>query len=220
MRLFITFIFITIFATQLFAQDTEDTAENDELPLLNRYGYFIDKNALKISPYWANGAFRGASLHFEKGGIGKNYSIDFSLRYGKGYVHYQQVIVTDSTVTPPVDKLIRDSSQVVRSKPEHVKLEVQPRFYFVENMGVFVGASAGSYFNVKSKNLTPIIGIGSGINSVLFKRINFDFGVGVYLDTFGTVDSPLTTRISLNLGYVWYSKKGSAKKASVDSPGQ
>ena len=52
-----------------------------EMKIFDEFGYFHTTNALKASPVISLGYIKGFNLIYEKGGLGKKFSMNFLLGY-------------------------------------------------------------------------------------------------------------------------------------------
>ena len=218
MRYIYAFLFLFV-STTLTAQNTDTLPPapiNDtlgqapdydiDMRILDEYGFFNSINAIKLSPVFSFGKFKGSNLSFEKGGLGKKFSMNFLLGYFDGIEEYAKGIGLNG-------EIITDSSTLLRAAPRNFKLEIQPRFYLFENFGVYLGPSIG--FHSTSKDDKPIIiaGMSSGL-ALKWKRLLLDSSIGIFYDTigYGYEDFDVSMRISLNIGFLWHTKGASEQE--------
>ena len=75
-----------------------------EMRIFDEFGFFHTINALKLSPQIALGDIKGVNLFYEKGNIGKKFSINFGLSYFDGVLqaalklrlmvkHYRSIVL-------------------------------------------------------------------------------------------------------------------------------
>lgn len=175
----------------------EDRKDIDELPLKDRFGFFHDKNAIKWSP--ALGAFGGQDLimghsfSFEYGGYGKKYSLNFTVRHHEGFIEYGQTVD------------LRDSTNIIKGLDPSFRIEVQPRFYYLEDIGLYAGIHLGTIKNLRTSEYTLTGGFTSGLSLVFWKRINLDLSLAIHYDPTGIGslgDVPVQLRPYAGLGFI------------------
>ena len=93
MRFFYAFVFSFLFIN-INAQNTDTlppAPSNDtlgqapeydiDMRILDEYGFFNSTNAIKASPVFSFGYLKGSNISFEKGGLGKKFSMNLLLGY-------------------------------------------------------------------------------------------------------------------------------------------
>ena len=174
-----------------------------EMRVFDKFGYLYTNNALKLSPVLSQGNIEGVNMVFEKGGIGKKFSMNFLLGYFSGVLHYGKKMENINGETA----IVTDSSLILFATPQNFRFELQPRFYMFENFGVFLGPSFG--FHSTSIDKKPVIlgGVSSGI-AFKWKNLLLDNSIGIFYDPvgYGVEDFDVSMRISINIGFYWHTK--------------
>ena len=174
-----------------------------EMRIFDEFGFFYTINALKLSPQIALGDIKGVNLFYEKGNIGKKFSINFGLSYFDGVLQYGSKMATINGE----GTIVTDSSTILIAAPRHFKFELHPRFYFFENFGVFIGPSIGIRANDIFNKTIPIAGISSGL-AFKWKGLLLDNSIGIFYDEigYGVEDFDVSMRVNINIGFYWYRK--------------
>jgi hypothetical protein len=151
----------------------------------------------------------GHSFSFEFGGIGKKFSLNFTVRQFDGFVEYGTV--SEASLQEPLTDettrdMVPDSSILVTKVPPNLRFEFMPRFYFLENIGLYSAPYFAIGKNLETEEFKAIYGIQTGWAFVLMKHLMVDLGLGVQYDTFGTGsegDQPIELRPYAGIGYAW-----------------
>lgn len=196
-----------------------------ELPLLDDYGYFSDKNAIKILPSISllreKTTFEGLMVQFEKGGITSKISYNLSAKYQKGYILYAAYF--PDSISPNGDTAKLSTGEVLKKqkpvddlnnfragKPRSIQIEFNPRLYFLENIGMYLGVSGGVTYNLENHKVTPLFSGTSGFTFVIAQHLIVDSYVGIMYDNslYGSMfEYPIRLRLGLSVGYMWRTKK-------------
>jgi hypothetical protein len=222
-------LLVIFVSTSLFSvgqiYDSLPKLDKEEMALKDRHGYFIDKNAIKYTPtYSAFGGddlIMGHAFSFEFGNIGKKYSMNFTVRQFDGFTEYGTVSkaslwdpLTDTTSRD----MVPDSSIIITSIPANLRFEFMPRFYFIENIGLYVAPYFAIGKNLETEEFKGIYGFQSGYTVVLLKHFILDLGLGIQYDTFGTGsegDQPIELRPYAGFGYAWTIKDPDIKHHGI-----
>ena len=195
------------------SDDNTQSRRSGEMGLLDNYGYFKDKNAIKYTPtYSAFGGqdlIMGHSFSFEFGNIGNKFSMNFTVRQFDGFTEYGTV--SEASLQDPLTSqssydMVPDSGIIITSVPPNLRFEIMPRLYFLENNGLYVAPYFAIGKNLETEEYKAIYGFQSGYAVVIAKHFIIDLGLGIQRDTFGTGsegDQPLELRPYAGLGYAW-----------------
>lgn len=204
---------------------------DDEMPLLDDYGFFSDKKGIMVSPSLSfdkdKNLFQGASIQFINGGVTDKIAYNFSIKYLRDYVFFAPILadsiydinMSELGLTAAEKQLFQqanfgeyvdDSSRILDGQYNNIRFEFNPRLYFLENVGMYLGLYLGGIYNMDLQTLKPTASFTSGFSFVLADHILADTYIGVTFDDsmYGRAnDLPIKLKVGLSLGFVWYSKK-------------